>query len=118
MMDATWLAFNNYPIIPILCVIPTAVTGIWLFFTEKQTPPILCINIAVNCWIWMNTLWMLNDFLEVNSIVIVAEILMAIGLLAMVMGIRLSRDVAHTLSRFRRLRIRQYIALKKGHQYR
>lgn len=100
-MDAFWMF--GLPILGMLFILPTVITGIGLLYIEKR-PAVFKINIAINCWIWMNIFWMFSDIWELPVYLTLAKCCFAGGLLSMLAALEQSGNVRETFSHFRRFR--------------
>lgn len=102
LLDAFWMLDMRsaaYVFLP-----PTILTGLFLLYTDKRRP-ILFINLAINCWIWMNTLWMLSD-MEANSTYLAyARSLFVLGVFFILIAAFTSKSLMDTFSHFKRFRV-------------
>ncbi len=58
IVDGLWMmGLHRFALV---FAVPTIITGLLLLYIEKR-PSITCINLAINCWIWMNAFWILFD---------------------------------------------------------
>lgn len=59
-MDALWMCKLAWPAYAFAGL--TVVTGVWLLVLGwRQKRGILFADLGLNCWIWMNTVWMVTD---------------------------------------------------------
>lgn len=84
-------------------VVPTVLTGLCLLYVEKRRP-VIAINLAINFWIWMNTLWMLADTQKDPDLLIGARTCFGFGVVCIGVAILLSPNYKETFSHFRRFR--------------
>ena len=103
--DAFWMLGSINTAIAFM--IPTILTGLSLLYIEKRRP-VLFINIAINCWIFMNTMWILTDVLSSDFIYIASRVFLGLGVLAMITAGFISNNLQDTFSHFRRFRGLKY----------
>ena len=100
-MDAFWMmGFVNAAY---TCVLPTIISGALLLYIEKRRSVFL-INLAINCWIWMNTVWMISDLHDSNDAMLAARILFSLGVVCIALAAVYSQGLTETFSHFRRFR--------------
>ena len=60
LMDALWMCKLAWP--AYACAALTAVTGVWLLVLGwRQKRGLLLADLGLNCWIAMNTVWLVAD---------------------------------------------------------
>lgn len=102
LMDAFWMVGATQ--IALAFILPTVLTGICLLYTERR-PTVFWINVAINCWIGMNTFWMLGDLFEMPEALTAARVTFGLGLVAIGIAVKKSEDLRETFSHFRRFRV-------------
>jgi hypothetical protein len=102
LMDAFWML--GTPNIAFIFVLPTLLSGLGLLYIEKRRT-VFWINLSINCWIWMNTLWMMSDLLQNPEMLLVARGVFALGLLFIIFAVKSSDNLRETFSHFRRFRL-------------
>ncbi|HBA61600.1 MAG TPA: hypothetical protein DCZ92_12455 [Elusimicrobia bacterium] len=100
-MDAFWML--GLPGTGVFFIFPTVLTGLGLLYIEKR-PAVLKINLAINCWIWMNTMWMLSDAFRMPGLMLYAKLIFGAGVLFMLAALLQSGNIRETFSHFRRFR--------------
>lgn len=102
LMDAAWMleVFG----MAYLCILPTVLTGLALLYVERRRA-VFYINLAINCWIWMNTLWMLSETLETDALLNVSRALFSAGVIFIIMAAKNSESLQETFSHFKRFRV-------------
>lgn len=100
-MDAFWML--GFAGVCFFFAFPTIMTGLCLLYIEKR-PVVFKINIALNCWILMNTLWMTSEVFKLPGLLIYAKTAFAGGILFIALAAVQSRNVRETFSHFRRFR--------------
>ena len=107
LMDAFWML--EWELGAILLVLPTAITNLWIFRHTEKSVPQMSITAAMNCWVLMNSLWMVDDFKKIPALLITAKIFFVLGLFLLLLAFLKSdwrKEAWQTvMSRFRRLRI-------------
>lgn len=101
-MDAFWMLGLTQA--GLFFVLPTVLTGFGLLYIEKR-PAVFRINVAINCWIWMNTLWMLSDALKDPGLLVFARAMFAAGVLFILAALAQAGNIRETFSHFRRFRV-------------
>lgn len=99
--DALWMLEAHIP--ATLFIIPTILTGLLLLYIEKRLP-VTFINISINCWIWMNTLWMVSDSYNQPQLLFYSKVLFALGIIFILVSAFASKNLRETFSHFRRFR--------------
>lgn len=101
LADAFWMI----DLLPVgfALMIPTVITGLCLLYVEKRKP-ILLINLAINCWIFMNSLWMISDADLQGPYLTAAKLCFVMGLLFIMGSVWLSKSWKDTFSHFKRFR--------------
>jgi len=89
-------------------IFPTVLTGLGLLYIEKR-PAIFMINLAINCWIWMNTMWMLSDAFKLPGLMVYAKAIFAAGVLFIMLALVQSGNIRETFSHFRRFRTLRWV---------
>ena len=89
--------------IALMFILPTIATGLGLLYIERRKT-VLFINLAINCWIWMNTLWMMSDLFQHPALLVTARAIFGLGLVFIACAIRSSDNLRETFSHFRRFR--------------
>lgn len=105
-MDAFWMLGLSGA--GIFFIFPTVLTGLGLLYIEKR-PAVFQINLAINCWIWMNTMWMLSDSFRLPGLMVYAKAIFAAGVLFIVLALVQSGNIRETFSHFRRFRTLRWI---------
>ena len=100
-MDAFWML--GLAGTGIFFILPTVLTGLGLLYIEKR-PAVFKINLAINCWIWMNTIWMLSDSFHLPWLMFYAKAIFAAGVLSIMLALVQSGNLRETFSHFRRFR--------------
>jgi hypothetical protein len=95
LMDALWML--NLTSWGMFFLFPTLLTGLALLYIEKRRS-VFWINLAINCWIWMNTLWMFDQIPWARTAFFCGLLFIAIAILE-------ARSLRETFSHFRRFRI-------------
>lgn len=103
--DASWMLGSLK--LAILLMLPTILSGLLLLYTEKRLS-LLLINLAINCWIFMNTIWILADIIPSDITFYLSRIFFGLGVFSILLAGIKSRNLKETFSHFRRFR-----ALKK-----
>lgn len=101
-MDAFWMLGAGG--IALAFVLPTLLTGLGLLYIEKRRT-VFWINLAINCWIWMNTLWMMSDLFQNPELLLVARGVFGLGLVFIALAVKSSENLKETFSHFRRFRL-------------
>lgn len=99
--DAAWMLGSLK--LAVLFMIPTILSGLVLLYVEKR-PSILLINLAINCWIFMNTLWILIDVYPGDITYYGSRAFFGLGILSIVLAGLLSQNLQETFSHFKRFR--------------
>lgn len=101
LADAFWMI----DLLPVgfALMIPTVISGLCLLYVEKRRP-VLLINLAINCWIFMNSLWMISEANLQGSYLTAAKLFFVMGLLCIMGSVWLSKSWKDTFSHFRRFR--------------
>jgi hypothetical protein len=102
IMDSAWML--QWPTLAELMILPTVATGLVLLYVEKRRS-LLLINVAICCWILMNTFWMLGDTHGQPALLFTARALFALGVLSVLGAAHFSEDLRETFSHFRRFRL-------------
>lgn len=102
--DAFWML--DYLNIGVGLMIPTIVSGLCLLYVEKRHS-LLFINIAINCWIWMNTLWMASDMDLEGGYLLAAKVFFILGAICILLAALTSKNLKETFSHFKRFRFKQ-----------
>jgi hypothetical protein len=102
LMDIAWAAQFEPAAYPLMAL--TALSGAALLPAERKRG-LIWINAALNCWIWLNVLWMVSDLRKINSLRIVALGVGGLGIILVVIGVFRSPDLQRTLAHFKRLRL-------------
>lgn len=105
-MDAFWMLGLTGA--GLFFILPTVLTGLGLLYIEKR-PAVFRINIAINCWIWMNTLWMLSDALKAPGLLVYARAMFAAGVLCILAALAQAGNIRETFSHFRRFRTPRWL---------
>lgn len=100
--DAAWML--GAVSVGLLCMVPTIVSGLLLLYVEKRKP-VIFINLAINCWIMMNTFWMLSEGQPDGPYSTYSKVFFVLGVLAVFIATLLSKSLADTFSHFRRFRV-------------
>lgn len=100
-MDAFWML--GLPKAGIFFIFPTVLTGLGLLYIEKR-PAVFKINIAINCWIWMNSMWMLSDIFPAAGLMPWARGAFIAGIVFILAALVQSGNIRETFSHFRRFR--------------
>jgi hypothetical protein len=97
-MDALWMCKLEWPAYTFAGF--TAVTGVWLLAAGwRESRRTLLADLGLNCWIAMNTIWLVTDLSGRPTPLAVTVPLAVLGALFIALATRSSQDV-------RRLRIR------------
>ncbi len=99
--DALWML--GLPGIAMGAAIPTIFTGLCLLYVEKRKN-VFFINLAINSWIIMNTLWMLSDAFKAPELMIYTRGAFFLGLVFIGFAVQFSPSLKETFSHFRRFR--------------
>jgi hypothetical protein len=102
LADGFWLL--GYHGVAITCIVPTLLTGLLLLYIEKR-PTVVSINCAINCWTWMNALWIVQDWTKVGGYFTAAKFAFGLGIFFVLLAVVISRNVRETFSHFRRFRM-------------
>jgi len=105
-MDAFWMLGLNTA--GFFFILPTVLTGLCLLYIEKR-PAVFRINLAINCWIWMNTLWMLSDALKAPGLLVYARVMFAAGVFFILAALVQAGNIRETFSHFRRFRTPRWL---------
>jgi hypothetical protein len=95
LMDALWML--NETQWSEFFLLPTLATGLALLYIEKRRS-VFWINLSINCWIWMNMLWMFEELA-------MARLAFFAGIGFIVLAVLEARSIRETFSHFRRFRI-------------
>lgn len=101
MMDALWML--GLTVAGLFFIFPTVLSGLFLLYVEKR-PAVLKINAAINCWIWMNSMWMISESFGVTELMPYARAMFAAGAAFIIAAAMQSGSVRETFSHFRRFR--------------
>ncbi len=101
MADGLWMLGQHQ--MALAFIAPTALTGLLLLYVEKRLS-VVCINVAINCWIWMNAWWVVFDMSPAPHYRILSQIFFILGMLAILAAVITSGNVRETFSHFRRFR--------------
>lgn len=101
-MDVLWLAELAWP--AYLAAGLTLATGASLMALNRRAGQRLNDDIALNAWMWMNTLWLVSDLGEFPILRRAALAFGGLGAVLLVNAVRPSRRHRKTLRRFRKLR--------------
>jgi hypothetical protein len=110
-MDAFWML--GLAQAGLFFIIPTVLTGLGLLYIEKR-PAVLKINIAINCWIWMNVLWMASDAFRLPGLLDYSKAMFAAGVGFIVLAGAQSGNLKETFSHFRRFRTVKWLGAPDG----
>jgi hypothetical protein len=99
--DAMWMLGSIET--GLLLMIPTILTGLCLLYVEKRKPVIL-INVSINCWIWMNALWMLSDKSFPEYYLMLSKTFFILGIIFILLAAYFSQSIRETFSHFKRFR--------------
>lgn len=102
LMDAFWMLGAGKTALAF--ILPTLVTGLGLLYLERRRT-VFFINLAINCWIWMNTFWMLSDLFQSPQLLVAARGVFGLGLVFIACAVRSSDNLRETFSHFRRFRV-------------
>jgi hypothetical protein len=105
LMDAFWMLAVPAAAYPL--ILPTVVSGLLLLYVEKRRS-VTFINVAINCWIWMNVAWMIGDLSGDRPYLLASRCLFVAGLLAIAGAVASTRNVSETFSHFRRFRFLRF----------
>jgi hypothetical protein len=105
-MDALWMLGLNGA--GMFFIVPTVLTGLGLLYIEKR-PAVFMINMGINCWIWMNSLWMLSDVFDSQTYLFWAKAIFAAGVFFIITALVLSGNIKETFSHFRRFRTLRWL---------
>lgn len=105
-MDAFWMLGLSGA--GIFFIFPTVLTGLGLLYIEKR-PAVFKINLAINCWIWMNSMWMLSDSFHLPGLMLYAKAIFAAGVFFIMLALFQSGNIRETFSHFRRFRTLRWI---------
>lgn len=105
-MDAFWML--GLTSAGLFFILPTVLTGLGLLYIERR-PAVFRINLAINCWIWMNTLWMLSDSLGDPALLAWARAMFAAGVLFILAAAAHTGNIRETFSHFRRFRASRWL---------
>jgi hypothetical protein len=100
--DASWML--GVVSLGLFFMIPTIISGILLLYIEKRKP-VIFINVAINCWILMNSFWMLSEGQPDGPYGVYSKVFFALGVMAVFIASLLSKNLADTFSHFRRFRV-------------
>jgi hypothetical protein len=99
--DAMWMLGFHSTAMALL--VPTIITGFLLLYIEKRLP-LTFINLAINCWIWMNTFWVAAEWRSQAHLQDLSRGIFVLGVLFILGAAITSRNVRETFSHFRRFR--------------
>jgi hypothetical protein len=102
MMDAFWMLGATH--VAGFFILPTILSGLFLLYIERRRT-VFYINLAINCWIFMNTMWMLSEFSQNSNWLVGSRVAFVAGLGFIAMAVRSSDDLRETFSHFRRFRL-------------
>ncbi len=102
LMDAFWMLGATG--VATFFILPTLFTGLCLLYIEKRRT-VLYINVAINCWIVMNTLWMISEIAESPEMLTWSRAAFGTGILFILLAVRSSENLKETFSHFRRFRL-------------
>ena len=105
-MDAFWMLGLNGA--GLAFIVPTVLTGLGLLYIERR-PAVFRINLAINCWIWMNTAWMLSDALARPDLLVWARAMFAGGVFFILAALLSAGGLRETFSHFRRFRTPRWL---------
>lgn len=92
------------PQVGLSLIAPTALTGILLLYIEKRRQ-VLWINIAINCWIWMNAIWMISDIGGHADWIVYSRALFGVAIVFIGFALFDTKNVREVFSHFRRFRM-------------
>ncbi|MBI4350435.1 MAG: hypothetical protein HY550_03255 [Elusimicrobia bacterium] len=110
-MDAFWML--GLAQAGLFFILPTVLTGFCLLYIEKR-PAVFMINIAINCWIWMNVLWMSSDAFKQPGLLAYSKAMFAAGVFFILAAGLKSGNLKETFSHFRRFRTARLTASPYG----
>jgi hypothetical protein len=97
-MDALWMCQLEWPAYVFAGL--TVVTGVWMLVLGwREGRGVLLADLGLNCWIAMNTVWLVSDLNSRPAPLALAVPLAVLGAVFLAAAVRHSQD-------FRRLRIR------------
>lgn len=109
-MDALWMLDSLN--LSYFFIAPTLISGIWLIFKEKSTDGFL-VALAALLWSLMNSVWLLGETLALPNYFIVCKICFVMAIGSLITGLLLSKDVAKTMSAFKRFRVKEVLSFKQ-----
>ena len=100
-MDALWMF--DLPKAGLMFGIPTLLTGLMLLFRERNRSA-NWINLATNCWIVMNVLWMMSDtFPATGSVYLTAsKSALLLGVVFVVIGAYHTGSITGAIAHYKR----------------
>ncbi len=102
LADAFWMLGATH--VAHFFLFPTIVSGLCLLYVEKRRP-VFFINLAINSWIWMNTLWMLAEVKGSPTMMWGPRACFVLGLAFVACAVATSASLRDTFSHFRRFRV-------------
>jgi len=100
--DALWMIELHNFAIPLMGL--TIFSGLCLLYVEKRLP-VIFINLAINAWIMMNTMWIVSEIEGLQHIKSYSHLAFAFGVTFIALACVTSKSIRETFSHFRRFRI-------------
>lgn len=101
LADAFWMLGGTN--LALYLMIPTIFSGIALLYVEKRFH-IVMINFAINCWIMMNTFWILSEGQPTGIFSLLSKTCFVLGVISIIVAGIISKSFKDTFSHFRRFR--------------